>query len=76
MNDHSYNGYVITLIPSIEDMWECQYVIKKSEHTKIVASLAGQTYRSREQAESAALEKAKAVVDGFSLSEYPSASGY
>ena len=76
MSDHSYNGYVITLLPCIEDRWGCQYIIKKSDRFKTVASLGSESYNSREQAESAALVKAKAVVDELSRAEYPLASGY
>ena len=77
MSDHNYNGYVITLFPFIEDLWGCQYIIKKSDRVTTVASLRGGTYNSREQAEAAALAMAKAVVDRqFSLVEYPRASGF
>ena len=76
MSDHSYKGYVITLLPCIEDRWGCQYIIKESDRIKTVASLGSQTFNSREQAESAALGKAKAFVDQFSVPEFPLASGF
>ena len=44
-------------------MWECQYVIRKPGKTE-VDGFPGRTYFSREEAESAALARAKWLIDG------------
>jgi hypothetical protein len=67
MMSHDYKGHTITLIPSREGyMWACQYVIMKSDKTEM-EGFAGNTYSSREEAESAALEKAKTLIDESKL---------
>jgi len=64
---HTYKGHQINLIPSREGyMWACQYVILKSDQTE-VDGFAGNTYSSREAAQSAALEKAKTLIDESKL---------
>ena len=64
MSLHHYKGHQITLIPSPEGlMWDCQYVIRKTG-TSEVDGVPGRTYFSREEAESAALARAKWLIDG------------
>ena len=64
---HIYKGHTINLIPSREGyMWACQYVIMKSDRPE-VDGFAGNTYSSREAAKSAALEKAKTLIDESKL---------
>jgi hypothetical protein len=76
MSQHMYKGHTITLMLSEEGyMWACQYVISKSGHTLIDGFPDGNTYDSRERAESAAIEKAKALIDDSSLNKEPSGSG-
>ena len=63
MSLHDYKGRQITLIPSPEgSMWACQYVIRTSGHTE-VDGFPGRTYFSSEEAETAALARAKWVID-------------
>jgi hypothetical protein len=63
MSLHDYKGYQITLIPSPEgSMWACQYVIRATGQTE-VDGFPGRTYFSREEAESAALARAKWLID-------------
>lgn len=72
MSDHSYKGHDIRLIPSLEGyMWACQYVILKSGETEM-DGFAGNTYSSREEAESAALARAKTLIDESKLNKDPS----
>jgi|KBSSwiStaDraftv2_1062776.scaffolds.fasta_scaffold1945059_1 hypothetical protein len=60
---HDYKGYQITLIPSPEgSLWGCQYVIRATGRTE-VDGFPGRTYFSREEAESAALARAKWFID-------------
>ena len=67
VTSHTYKGHTINLIPSREGyMWACQYVIMKSERPQ-VDGFAGNTYSSREAATSAALEKAKTLIDESKL---------
>lgn len=71
MSDHTYKGHNITLIPSLEGyMWACQYVILKSGKTEM-DGFAGNTYSSREEAESAALARAKTLIDESKLNKDP-----
>lgn len=71
MSDHSYKGHNIRLILSLEGyMWACQYVILKSGKTEM-DGFAGNTYASREEAESAALARAKTLIDESKLSKDP-----
>jgi hypothetical protein len=66
MSLHDYKGHQITLIPSPEGaMWACQYVIRTAGQTEVDGFPAG-TYFSREDAESAALARAKWVIDDSS----------
>ena len=63
MSLHDYKGHQITLIPSPEgSMWACQYVIRATGQTE-VDGFPGRTYFSREEAESAALARAKWLID-------------
>ena len=63
MSLHDYKGYRITLIPTPEgSMWTCQYVIRQPGKTE-VDGLPGRTYFSRQEAESAALARAKWLID-------------
>ena len=63
MSLHDYKGHQITLIPSPEgSMWACQYVIRQPGKTE-VDGFPGCTYFSREEAESAALARAKWLID-------------
>lgn len=72
MSDHLYRGYVITLVPHmIGVMWACQYVIKQSDHTTTDGFPNGETYESREQAEAAALIRAKELIDKSDLTKDP-----
>ena len=59
-----YKGHTIELIPSAEGlMWACQYVIMKFSETEIAGFPDGNTYDTREDAEVAALTKAKSLID-------------
>ena len=63
MSRHDYKGHQITLIPSPEgSLWACQYVIRATGRTE-VDGFPGRTYFSREEAESAALARAKWCID-------------
>jgi len=63
MSLHDYKGRQITLIPSPEgSMWACQYVIRAAGQTEI-DGFPGRTYFSRDEAESAALARAKWRID-------------
>jgi hypothetical protein len=63
MSLHDYKGHQITLIPSAEgSMWVCQYVIRQPGKTE-VDGFPERTYFSREEAESAALARAKWLID-------------
>jgi hypothetical protein len=64
MSLHDYKDHQITLIPSPEgSMWACQYVIRKAGRAEI-DGFPPRTYFSQEEAESAALARAKWVIDG------------
>jgi hypothetical protein len=56
-------------------MWARQYVISKSNNIRIDGFPDGNTYDSREKAESAALEKAKSLSDQSDLTKQPLGSG-
>ena len=61
---HSYKGHTIELIPSAEGlMWTCQYVITKFNETEIAGFPDANTYGTRQEAATAALMKAKALID-------------
>jgi len=61
---HYYKGHTIDLIPTAEGlMWACQYVITKFNQTEIAGFPDGNTYDTREDAETAALSKAKFLID-------------
>jgi hypothetical protein len=63
MSVHDYKGHRITLIPSPEgSMWGCQYVIRTSGQTE-VDGFPGRSYFSCDEAESAALARAKRRID-------------
>lgn len=63
MSLHDYKGHQITLIPSPEgSMWACQYVIRTTSQPEVDGFPDG-TYFSREEAESAALARAKWHID-------------
>ncbi|HSF70138.1 MAG TPA: hypothetical protein VLA47_07130 [Nitrospira sp.] len=65
-----YRGHTIQLIPSAEGlMWACQYVIRKFNRTEIAGFPDGNTYDTREEAEAAALAKAKSLIDESALSK-------
>ena len=67
VTSHTYKGHKINLIPSREGyMWACQYVIMKSDRSE-VDGFAGNTYSSREEAKSAALEKGQTLIDESKL---------
>jgi hypothetical protein len=68
---HRYKGRNVTLIPSLEGyMWACQYVIEKSGKREM-DGFPGNTYSSREEAELAALAKAKILIDQCRLDKDP-----
>lgn len=72
MSDHLYRGYVIILVPNmIGVMWACQYIIKQSNGTITDGFPDGETYESHEQAETAALVKAKELIDTSDLTKDP-----
>ena len=65
---YHYKGHTIELIPSAEGlMWACQYVIMKFNQTEIAGFPDDNTYDTREGAETAALTKAKSLIDESSL---------
>ena len=67
-----YKGHTIELIPSAEGlMWACQYVIMKFNETEIAGFPDGNTYDAREDAEAAALRKAKSLIDESAPSNNP-----
>jgi hypothetical protein len=73
---HQYKGHTIELIPSAEGvMWACQYVIMKFNQTEIAGFPDGNTYDTREDAEAAALRKAKSLIDESRLSKDALGSG-
>ena len=73
---HRYKGHTIELIPSAEGlMWACQYVITKFNQTEIAGFPDGNTYDTREDAEAAALSKAKSLIDESALTKSPLGSG-
>ena len=71
MVQHEYKGHTITLIPSREGyMWACQYVITHSGQTEF-DGFPGNTYDLVEDAKSAALKKAKTLIDESALKKDP-----
>jgi hypothetical protein len=56
-------------------MWACQYVITKLNQTEIAGFPDGNTYRTREDAEAAALENARSLIDESAVSKDPWGSG-
>jgi hypothetical protein len=71
-----YKGHTIQLIPSAEGlMWACQYVIMKFNQTEIAGFPDGNTYDTREDAETAALIKAKSLIDESALTKDALGSG-
>ena len=52
-------------------MWACQYVILKAGQKKTDGFPDGNTFDSPEKAESAALEKAKSLIDNLELDKDP-----
>lgn len=69
--NYRYKGRIITLIPRMEGyMWTCRYVIVKSGKTEM-DGYPGNTYLSREEAESASLTKAKTFIDLCKLDKDP-----
>jgi hypothetical protein len=73
---HQYKGHSIELIPSMEGlMWACQYVIKKFNQTEIAGFPDGNTYDTRQDAEAAALAKAKSLIDEAAVTKDPLGSG-
>jgi hypothetical protein len=56
-------------------MWACQYVIMKADQTEIAGFPDGNTYDDRQQAELAALAKAKSLIDESALNKDPLGSG-
>ena len=76
MTGHDYKGHTIRLIPTMEGlMWACQYVITKSDQPEISGFPDGNTYDERKNAESAALAKAKSLIDECALNKDPLGSG-
>lgn len=72
-----YKGHTIELIPSAEGlMWACQYVIMKYNETEIAGFPDGNTYDTREDAEAAALTKAKSLIDESAMRKHPLGSGF
>ena len=68
---HEYKGHTITLTPSSEGlMWACQYVITQSGRTEF-DGFPGNTYNLVEDAKSAALEKARTLIDESALKKDP-----
>ena len=56
-------------------MWACQYVITTLNQTEIAGFPDGNTYETREDAEAAALEKAKWLIDESAMSTDPLETG-
>ena len=76
MIKQQYKGHTIQLLASREGlMWACQYVIMKSNQTEITGFPDGNTYADREDAEWAAFEKAKSLIDESVLAKDPLGSG-
>lgn len=76
MISQHYKGHTIQLLPSREGlMWACQYVIMKSGQTEITGFPDGNTHAEREDAEWAALTKAKSLIDESILVKDPLGSG-
>ena len=72
-----YKGHTIELIPSAEGlMWACQYVIMKFNETEIAGFPDGNTYDTREDAEAAALTKAKCLIDESAMRKHPLGSNF
>lgn len=72
MTIHHYKGYAIKLSVSPEGlMWACEYVIVESGQKKTGGFPDGNTFDSPEKAESAALEKAKSLIDNMELDKDP-----
>ena len=72
MYHYDYKGHAIELILSAEGlMWICQYVIMKFNQTEIAGFPDSNTYETREEAATAALVKAKALIDESVPSNYP-----
>jgi hypothetical protein len=62
----NYKGLDIVLIPSMEGYrWSCEYMINKSGKTEMGGPC--NSYDSRQEAESAALAKAMALIDDPNL---------
>jgi hypothetical protein len=73
---HRYKGHTIELVPSAEGlMWACQYIITKFNQTEIAGFPDGNTYDTREDAETAALAKAKSLIDESAVTKSPLGSG-
>jgi hypothetical protein len=73
---HYYKGHTIDLIPSAEGlMWACQYIITKFNQTEIAGFPDGNTYDTREDAETAAFLKAKSLIDESALRNTPPGGG-
>jgi hypothetical protein len=69
MSLHDYKGHQITLIPSPEGpMWACQYVIRQPGKTEL-DGFPERAYFSREEAETAALARAKWLIDESHLQD-------
>lgn len=63
---HDYRGWTIELLPQIEgDMWWCRYLINKTGDSTMRGT-AIDLYSCCEDAETAALEKAQALIDAYS----------
>jgi len=56
-------------------MWACRYVILTLEKTECDGFADGNTYESRERAETAALAQAKSLIDQANVNKDPLASG-
>ena len=75
--NHQYKGHTTQLIPSAEGlMWACQYVIMKLNRTEIAGFPDGNTYDTKEEAEAAALCRAKSLIDESALTRGGFISGY
>jgi hypothetical protein len=62
---HDYRGWTIELLPQIEgDMWWCRYLINKTGDSTMRGT-AIDLYSCCEDAETAALEKAQALIDAY-----------
>jgi hypothetical protein len=70
-SNYSYKGWNITLVLSLEGyMWACQYVIRRSGKT-LMDGFPGNTYLTREDAETAALAQARTLIDQCRLDKDP-----